>query len=64
MEPGCRPVVLNWDKHKTQDSIPAAAAMETQLQPSGQEEVLQCPAAAGGTDSQVIQTDLSVSLTR
>ncbi|XP_035851095.1 uncharacterized protein LOC116040340 [Sander lucioperca] len=43
VEPGCRPVVLNWDKHKVQPNIPAAVAMETEDH---------CPAAMVGTDSQ------------
>ena len=30
VEPGCRPVILNWDKNKAQPNIPAAVATETQ----------------------------------
>ncbi|XP_039638582.1 uncharacterized protein LOC120547172 [Perca fluviatilis] len=43
VEPGCRPVVLNWDKQNIQPNIPATVAMETEDH---------CPAAMVGTDSQ------------
>lgn len=61
VEPGCRPVVLNWDKHKTQSSISASVPVDTQQQPFAQEEAHRCSAAVGGTDSQVIHTDSSLS---
>ncbi|XP_028460663.1 uncharacterized protein LOC114573001 isoform X2 [Perca flavescens] len=43
VEPGCRHVVLNCDKHRVQPNIPAAVAMETKDH---------CPAALVATDSQ------------
>ncbi|XP_028419475.1 uncharacterized protein LOC114545403 [Perca flavescens] len=43
VEPGCRHVVLNCDKHRVQPNIPAAVAMETEDH---------CPAALVATDSQ------------
>ncbi|XP_037643915.1 uncharacterized protein LOC119498894 [Sebastes umbrosus] len=42
VEPGCRPVVLNWDKNKAQPDIPAAE-LETEHH---------CPAAVVSTDTQ------------
>ncbi|XP_056283891.1 uncharacterized protein LOC130202399 [Pseudoliparis swirei] len=41
VEPGCRPVPVNWDKHKTQPSMAAAVAKETEH-----------PAAVEATDRQ------------
>ncbi|TDH00158.1 hypothetical protein EPR50_G00185490 [Perca flavescens] len=48
VEPGCRHVVLNCDKHRVQPNIPAAVAMETKDH---------CPAALVATDSQETSED-------
>ncbi|KAF1376240.1 hypothetical protein PFLUV_G00208660 [Perca fluviatilis] len=48
VEPGCRHVVLNCDKHRVQPNIPAAVAMETEDH---------CPAAVVATDSQETSED-------
>ena len=53
VEPGCRHVVLNCDKHRVQPNIPAAVAMETEDH---------CPAAVVATDSQVIQVTVFLNL--
>ncbi|KAI4806801.1 hypothetical protein KUCAC02_017599, partial [Chaenocephalus aceratus] len=45
VEPGCRPVVLNWDKNRAQPNNPAAVAMET-------EHHFPAPTVVVGTDSQ------------
>ncbi len=63
VEPGCRPVGLNWDKNKAQQNISAAITMETQQQASVQHETHHCPAAVVGTDSQVIQMNPSLTIT-
>ncbi|XP_056444346.1 uncharacterized protein LOC130380943 [Gadus chalcogrammus] len=49
VEPGCRPVVLNWDKHRTQHNTSAAVTVATQLHSSALDEVQDIVA---GTDSQ------------
>ncbi|KAK9523325.1 hypothetical protein VZT92_019724 [Zoarces viviparus] len=43
VEPGCRPVLLNWDKNKAQTNMAAAVAMETKHH---------CSAAGEGRDRQ------------
>ncbi|TDH00118.1 hypothetical protein EPR50_G00184170 [Perca flavescens] len=48
VEPGCRHVVLNCDRHRVQPNIPAAVAMETEDH---------CPAALVATDSQETSED-------
>ncbi|KAI4810179.1 hypothetical protein KUCAC02_019020, partial [Chaenocephalus aceratus] len=45
VEPGCRPVVMNWDKNRAQPNNPAAVAMET-------EHHFPAPTVVVGTDSQ------------
>ncbi|KAJ4918818.1 hypothetical protein JOQ06_022159 [Pogonophryne albipinna] len=45
VEPGCRPVVLNWDKNRAQPNNPATVAMET-------EHHCPAPTVVVGTDSQ------------
>ncbi|KAI4831465.1 hypothetical protein KUCAC02_001005, partial [Chaenocephalus aceratus] len=45
IEPGCRPVVLNWDKNRAQPNNPAAVAMET-------EHHFPAPTVVVGTESQ------------
>ncbi|XP_045898915.1 uncharacterized protein LOC123966864 [Micropterus dolomieu] len=52
VEPGCRPVVLNWDKNKAQPNFSAAAAIDTQQQFSAQDDVHHCPASVVDTDLQ------------
>ncbi|CAL8369051.1 unnamed protein product [Boreogadus saida] len=39
VEPGCRPVVLNWAKHRPQHNTSAAVTVQTQLHSSAQDEV-------------------------
>ncbi|XP_035864673.1 uncharacterized protein LOC118496563 [Sander lucioperca] len=48
VEPGCRHVVLNCDKHRVQPKIPAAVAMETEDH---------CPAAVVATEFQETSDD-------
>ena len=59
VEPGCRPVVLNWDKHRTQHNTSAAVTVATQLHSSALDEVQDIVA---GTDSQVIQMNHTLSI--
>ncbi|XP_059906708.1 uncharacterized protein LOC132456379 [Gadus macrocephalus] len=49
VESGCRTVVLNWDKHRTQHNTSAAVTVATQLHSSALDEVHDIVA---GTDSQ------------
>ena len=59
VEPGCRPVVLNWDKHRTQHNTSAAVTVASQLHSSALDEVHDIVA---GTDSQVIQMNHTLSI--